>query len=104
MSALGDHLNRVIKEKGISFAETQRRSEGKISDSYIQDIISGKTRRPSAVKLMALAAAIGEDYKELSELAAGKKATKGWTDNSLEKAIVKNGREREGRGIRKNHR
>jgi hypothetical protein len=64
-SALGDHLNRVIKEKGISFAEIQRRSEGKISDSYIHGIISGKTKRPSAVKLMALAAAIGEDYKEL---------------------------------------
>jgi hypothetical protein len=38
---------------------------------------------------MALAGAIGEDYKELSESAAGKKATKGWTANSLKQAIVK---------------
>jgi hypothetical protein len=76
MSALGDHLNRVIKEKGISFAEIQRRSEGRISDYYIQDIISGKTKRPSAVETEALAAAIGEDCKELSELAQERKQPK----------------------------
>ncbi|MGH9761057.1 MAG: hypothetical protein ACREDR_22240 [Blastocatellia bacterium] len=86
---LAEYVRKVIKEKGLSLAEIVRRSNGAISDSYIQDITSGKTKRPSAKKLKGLATGIAEDYNYLTALASGQPQTEGWTASSLKNAIVK---------------
>jgi transcriptional regulator with XRE-family HTH domain len=85
---LAEYVKKVMKEKKLSGAEVERRSEGLISDSYLKDITSGKTKRPSLETLKGLARGLGVSYyDELLRVASGDPLEKGWTPESLADAI-----------------
>jgi len=70
MEKLREYL-RKVKEQGTSVAQIARRSEGEITDSYIFDILSGKTKHISVDKLVALAKGLGMDSVDLFKLTIG---------------------------------
>lgn len=86
---LAEYVRKIMKEKGLSLYKIAKRSEGQISHSYIQDIVSGKTKRPSAEKLKGLAKGLGENYQDLANIAGGYQREKGWTAESITQAMVK---------------
>jgi transcriptional regulator with XRE-family HTH domain len=71
MDKLREFLRAVIAQKGISVPEIQKRSGNKIKQSYIFDILSGKTKHISVDKLNALALGLGVDSVELFKVASG---------------------------------
>jgi transcriptional regulator with XRE-family HTH domain len=87
---LAAYVKQVMKEKKLSLAEVERRSDGLISDSYLTDIINGKTKRPSLETLKGLAKGLGVSYyDELLRVASGDPLKKGWTPESLAETIQK---------------
>jgi hypothetical protein len=77
MDKLREYLRSVVKVKGkrtgIPVAQIARQSGGTITDSYIFDILSGKTKHISVDKLEALALGLGMDSIELFKIAIGYK-------------------------------
>jgi transcriptional regulator with XRE-family HTH domain len=73
MRALRDYIVKTIAQKNLSRLEVQRRSDGKITDSYIKDILDGKTKSISVDKLNALAEGLGVTGIELYRIASGEK-------------------------------
>lgn len=77
MEKLREFLRTVVKVKGkktgIPVAQIARQSGGRITDSYIFDIMSGKTKYISVEKLDALATGLGMDSVELFKIAIGYK-------------------------------
>lgn len=71
MEKLREYLRAVMKQKGISVPEIQKRSGGTIKSSYIFDILSGKTKYISVDKLNALAKGLDVDSVELFKAASG---------------------------------
>lgn len=71
MEKLREYLRKVVKEQGTPVAQIARQSEGSITDSYIFDIMSGKTKHISVDKLEALAKGLGMDSVELFKLTIG---------------------------------
>src|SRR5215470_10026303 len=87
---LSEYANQVMSEKGLKQADVVRNSEGLISDSYLQDILSGKTKRPSLETLKGLAKGLGVSYyDEILRVASGDAIEKGWTPESLVYALGK---------------
>ena len=89
MEKLRKYIEKAIKEQGISVAEIVRRSDKKIKDSYIFDILSGKTKSISVQKLNALADGLGVNRTELYKLVSGIDEEESWTPQSLVRAIQK---------------
>jgi len=77
MEKLREFLRSVVKLKGkktgIPVAQIARQSGGTITDSYIFDILSGKTKYISVDKLNALAKGLGMDSVELFKITIGYK-------------------------------
>lgn len=77
MEKLREYLRSVVKVKGkktgIPVAQIARQSGGRITDSYIFDIMSGKTKYISVEKLEALALGLGMDSLELFKITIGYK-------------------------------
>ena len=77
MEKLREYLRSVVKVKGkktgIPVAQIARQSGGRITDSYIFDIMSGKTKYISVEKLDALALGLGMDSVELFKITIGYK-------------------------------
>src|SRR5215813_14115790 len=71
---LRDYVRRITKLKGLSNRDVQRLSGGRITDSYVASIKSGRAHNPSAEKLSALADGLGVDRDELFYLACGRRA------------------------------
>jgi transcriptional regulator with XRE-family HTH domain len=71
MEKLRDYIRQAMKEKGLSVAEIVRRSGNQIKDSYIFDILKGRTKTIGVEKLNALAQGLGVDGVELYKLASG---------------------------------
>lgn len=87
---LSEYVQQVMAEKGLNQADVARNSQGLISDSYLQDIISGKTKRPSLETLKGLAKGLGVSYyDEVLRVASGDTLEKGWTPESLVYALGK---------------
>src|SRR5689334_13339340 len=70
MEKLRAYLRRVMDEKGLSEWELEKRSKGKIKDSYIKDILSGKTKSISVEKLNALADGLDLDGQNHNKIAS----------------------------------
>jgi len=87
--ALAEWLRRKMKELGLSAKKVQERSGGTISDAYVLDIMRGKTKRPSVVKLHGLAKGLGIDPDEVIKIARGMEAEGGWTPQGLVDAMGK---------------
>jgi len=96
---LAEYVDRIMRERGLSSYEVEKRSGGEIADSYVTRIRQGKSKHPSVPKLKALAKGLDIDYRALVEVAAGsqpqkisakaKWATEGWTAESLASAMNK---------------
>jgi transcriptional regulator with XRE-family HTH domain len=71
MEKLRAYVIRVMQEKGLSEWQIQKRANGKVSDSYVKSIISGKAKSISVEKLNALAVGLGVDGVELYRVASG---------------------------------
>src|SRR5215467_9646063 len=71
MEKLKRYLREVMDRKGLSEWEIQKRAKDKIKDSYIRDILSGKTKSISVDKLNALAEGLGVDGVQLYRVASG---------------------------------
>jgi transcriptional regulator with XRE-family HTH domain len=68
---LSDYVRRVLKEKGLSLSDVERRSSGAISDSYVSGIINGNAGSLTVVKLKALARGLGVSEDDLFDVARG---------------------------------
>lgn len=64
-------IRLIMREKGLSVLQIQKRSGGKIKDSFISDILSGKTKTLSVEKVHALAEGLGVDSIEVFKAASG---------------------------------
>ena len=71
MENLRKYLKKVVKEDKTPVAHIARASGGTITDSYIFDIMSGKTKHISVEKLQALALGLGIDPPELFKIVTG---------------------------------
>ena len=71
MEKLRAYLRKVVKVDKTPVAHIARQSGGTITDSYIFDILSGKTKHISVDKLQALALGLGMDSVELFKITIG---------------------------------
>lgn len=69
--SLDRYVRRILKEKGLSYADVQERSEGAISDSYIGNIVSGTVGSLTVGKLKALARGLDVSEDEIFAIARG---------------------------------
>jgi transcriptional regulator with XRE-family HTH domain len=69
--SLDRYVRRVLKEKGLSYAEVEARSEGAISDSYIGNIVTGSVGSVTVAKLKALARGLDVSEDEIFAIARG---------------------------------
>ena len=68
---LGEYVKKVIKEKHLNAKEVERRSNKKITDSYVQNIINGTAKNLTIEKLQALAVGLAVDEEEIFKIARG---------------------------------
>jgi transcriptional regulator with XRE-family HTH domain len=60
-----------MKQKGLTQHDVELRSEGKITDGYVADILSGAAKNPSVEKIKALARGLDVNVYELFDVACG---------------------------------
>lgn len=70
MKRLRDFLKEVMQQKHLTALDIEKRSGGAIKDSYISDILKGKTKSISVEKLNGLAQGLGMDSIELFKIAS----------------------------------
>ena len=68
---LGQYLKRIMSEKRLTMIDVQERSDRKITDAYIANIMKGIASNPSVDKLKALAVGLGEPEDDLFKVARG---------------------------------
>lgn len=68
---LSKYVSRVMKQKGISAREIERRTSKGITDAYVNQIVNGDTENLSILKAQALAAGLDVDEDELFKVARG---------------------------------
>jgi transcriptional regulator with XRE-family HTH domain len=68
-------IQRVMKEKDISVLQIQKRSGNNIKESYIYDILNGKTKTMSVEKIHALAQGLGENSVDVFKAASGEEVS-----------------------------
>lgn len=69
--SLDRYVRRVLREKGLSYADVQERSQGAISDSYIGNIVTGTVGSVTVGKLKALARGLDVSEDEVFAVARG---------------------------------
>jgi transcriptional regulator with XRE-family HTH domain len=60
-----------MKQKGLSLRDIEMKSEAKITDGYVADILRGTAANPSAEKIKALAVGLGVDAHALFDVVCG---------------------------------
>lgn len=61
--AIGDNIRRIAKEKNISFYRICK--NGKISNSYMSDLVNNKRKNPSIDILKRISNELGVSIEEL---------------------------------------
>lgn len=69
--SLDKYVRRIIREKGLSLSDVERRAGGDISDSYVAGITNGNVRNLTLDKLKALARGLGIPEYKLIAVASG---------------------------------
>jgi transcriptional regulator with XRE-family HTH domain len=69
--SLDRYVRRVLKEKGLSYADVEARSQGAISDSYIGNIVANSVGSVTVAKLKALARGLDVSEDEIFAVARG---------------------------------
>jgi transcriptional regulator with XRE-family HTH domain len=67
------YVRRVMNAKNLKPGDVQRKSKGRVSDSYVGNILSGQARNLTVEKLKALAVGLGVDEEELFFIVRGSK-------------------------------
>jgi transcriptional regulator with XRE-family HTH domain len=68
---LSGYVRRILKEKGLTLSDVERRAGGEISDSYVAGITSGSVKNLTLEKLKALAKGLGVSEYRVIEIASG---------------------------------
>lgn len=68
---LSTYLKRIMKHNGLSLRDIEIRSDARITDGYVADILRGTAANPSAEKIKALAVGLGVDAHELFDVVCG---------------------------------
>jgi transcriptional regulator with XRE-family HTH domain len=71
METLRAYIKEVMQQKRLKGIDVEAKSGGKITNSYISDIINGKTKTISVDKVNALAEGLGVDSFEVFTAASG---------------------------------
>ena len=71
METLGQYLKRIMSEKRLTMIDVQERSDRKITDAYIANLVKGIASNPSVDKLKALAVGLGEPEENVFKIARG---------------------------------
>ncbi|HEY0407295.1 MAG TPA: helix-turn-helix transcriptional regulator [Pyrinomonadaceae bacterium] len=69
--SLDRYVRRVLREKGLSYADVEERSLGAISDSYIGNIVTATVGSVTVAKLKALARGLDVSEDEIFAVARG---------------------------------
>ncbi|MGH9822426.1 MAG: hypothetical protein ACREDR_04145 [Blastocatellia bacterium] len=80
---LGEYVDRLMEEKDLSSYDVQKRSGGLISDSYVDRIREGKSKRLSVPMVRGLSIGLPADFNVLLALAEGREPPPGWTAQGL---------------------
>ena len=86
---LSDYVNRVMKEKGLSGKDIERRSNGEITDSTISNIRAGRSLNLSLDTINALATGLDVNPVEVFLAASGEKVRRELTATRLAFIIQK---------------
>ena len=81
-------INAVMQQEGLSVLAIQKRSGGTIKDSFIFDILKGKTTTLSVEKVHALAEGSGVSAIEVFKAASGQQAQFEYTDPWPSKTLI----------------
>jgi transcriptional regulator with XRE-family HTH domain len=68
---LSRYVKRIMKQNGLSLRDIEIRSEAKITDGYVAEILRGTAANPSAEKIKALAVGLGVDPHALFDVICG---------------------------------
>lgn len=68
---LKSYVRRIMKQKGLSLRDIEMRSDAKITDGYVADILRGAAANPTAEKIKALAVGLGVDAHVLFDVVCG---------------------------------
>ena len=71
VETLGEYLKRIMSEKRLTMIDVQERSDKRITDAYIANIMKGIASNPSVDKLKALAVGLGEPEENVFKVARG---------------------------------
>jgi transcriptional regulator with XRE-family HTH domain len=71
VETLGEYLKRIMSEKRLTMIDVQERSDRKITDAYIANLVKGIASNPSVDKLKALAVGLGEPEENVFKIARG---------------------------------
>jgi transcriptional regulator with XRE-family HTH domain len=66
---LAQYVARVMKERGLSASDVERRSATEITDRYVNLVASGKHQNVTIAKLVSLAKGLGDDPHNLLNVA-----------------------------------
>jgi len=69
--SLEQYVRRILKEKGLTYADVAERSQEAISDSYIGNIVAGSIGSLTVAKLKALARGLDVSEDEIFAAARG---------------------------------
>lgn len=73
MKELVAYMREVMRVKNLRGIDIEAQSGGRITDSYLSDIINGKTKNISVEKVNALAKGMGVDSWDVFQAASGNK-------------------------------
>jgi transcriptional regulator with XRE-family HTH domain len=66
-----EYVRRVMDAKGLTQKDVQHLSGGKITDSYVASILTGRAKNLSVEKIKALAQGLGVEAEDLFRVACG---------------------------------
>ena len=69
MENLAEYVKRIMREKNIRPVDIERDSDGRIKDSYLASIISGKSKNITVGQVQALAEGLGVTEEEIFRVA-----------------------------------
>jgi len=68
---LGGYVKRILSEKNLTMYDVEVRSERRIGDAYVANILNGIANNLTVEKLKALAAGLGEPEDDVFKVARG---------------------------------
>jgi transcriptional regulator with XRE-family HTH domain len=71
VETLGEYVKRILDEKQLTMYDVEVRSEKRIADAYVANILSGVAKNLTVEKLKALAAGLGEPEEDVFKVARG---------------------------------